>query len=71
MSEFVEKLKQELDATVKDRLSVYFDVDPEKGIRETDHVDGTISNKLKALIFIPIISQTYCDVNAFAWKQEF
>lgn len=28
-------------------------------------------DKLKCLIFIPIISQTYCDPNCFAWKSEF
>lgn len=71
VSEFVEKLRRELVATVKDRLSVYFDENPEDGLLESHHVDHTISNKIKALIFIPIISQTYCDVKSFAWNNEF
>ena len=27
--------------------------------------------KLKSLIFIPVISQTYCDPKSFAWQNEF
>jgi hypothetical protein len=71
VTEFVEKLNQELDATLKDKLSIFFDKNPREGLQETHHVDQSINNKIKALIFIPIISQTYCDVNSFAWNQEF
>ena len=71
VTEFVTKLKQELEAMVKDKLSVYFDANPVDGLRETDQVDESISLKLKTLIFIPIISQTYCDTSSFAWQQEF
>ncbi len=71
VTEFVEKLSQELDATVKDKISIYFDKNPYEGLQETHHVDQSIHNKIKSLIFIPIISQTYCDTASFAWKQEF
>jgi hypothetical protein len=71
VSEFVEKLRKELVATVKDKLTVFFDENPEDGLRESHHVDHSISSKIKALIFIPIISQTYCDTKSFAWNQEF
>lgn len=71
VTEFVEKLTQELDATLKDKLSVYFDKNPKEGLQETHHVDQSINVKIKSLIFIPIISQTYCDTKSFAWKQEF
>ena len=71
VTEFVAKLNQELDATLKDKLSIYFDKNPREGLQDTHHVDQSISNKIKALIFIPIISQTYCDTNSFAWNQEF
>lgn len=71
VTEFVEKLNQELDATLKDKLSIYFDKNPKEGLQDTHHVDQSIHEKIKALIFIPIISQTYCDTNSFAWKQEF
>jgi len=71
VTEFVEKLNQELDATLKDKLSIFFDRNPQEGLRESHQVDESITNKIKSLIFIPIISQTYCDTNSFAWKQEF
>lgn len=71
VTEFVEKLTQELDATLKDKLSIYFDKNPKEGLQETHHVDQSINSKIKSLIFIPIISQTYCDTKSFAWNQEF
>lgn len=71
VTEFVEKLNQELDATLKDKLSIFFDKNPHEGLQETHHVDQSIDSKIKSLIFIPIISQTYCDTSSFAWNQEF
>ena len=71
VSEFVEKLKQELNATIKDKLSIFFDENPDDGLLETHQVGGSISAKLKTIIFIPIISQTYCDTTSFAWQHEF
>ncbi len=71
VSEFVEKLRKELVATVKDKLTVFFDENPTDGLLESHHVDHTIASKIKALVFIPIISQTYCDTKSFAWNQEF
>ena len=35
VSDFVHNLSLELVATLKDRLSIYFDANPEDGIRET------------------------------------
>lgn len=71
VSEFVNNLSLELVATLKDRLSIYFDENPEDGILETHNVDKSLSGKLNSLIFIPIISNTYCDTSSFAWQQEF
>ena len=71
VSDFVRNLSLELVATLKDRLSIYFDENPEDGLRETHNVDKSLSAKLNSLIFIPIISNTYCDTSSFAWKQEF
>jgi len=71
VTEFVSKLKFELEATLKDRLSIYFDENPSDGILETNQVDKSLSGKLKCLIFIPIVSMTYCDTKSFAWQQEF
>jgi len=71
VSEFVEKLNQELSATLKDKLSIFFDKNPEdkRGVFQND--DGSDTQKIKSLIFIPVISQTYCDTNSPVWKNEF
>ena len=34
-------------------------------------MDESLKDKLKCLIFIPIISRTYCDPKSFAWEHEF
>ncbi|TSA31617.1 MAG: hypothetical protein D4R64_17785, partial [Porphyromonadaceae bacterium] len=71
VTEFVDNLKKELEATFKEDVSIYFDVDPHNGLLETHNVDKSLKEKLKCLIFIPIISQTYCDSKSFAWQHEF
>jgi len=67
VTQFVEKLNLELSATLKDKLSIFFDKAPEEQREEY----ASASNKIKSLIFIPIISQTYCDVNSPVWKNDF
>lgn len=71
VTEFVKNLQDELSATIKDPVTVYFDADPHDGLLETHNVDKSLEGKLKCLIFIPILSQTYCDPKSFAWKHEF
>ncbi|HWA35847.1 MAG TPA: hypothetical protein VG737_17010 [Cyclobacteriaceae bacterium] len=71
VTEFVRALEEELAATVKEPLTIYFDKNPHDGLLETHHVDKSLEGKLKCLIFIPIISQTYCDPKSFAWIHEF
>ncbi|MGE5419388.1 MAG: tetratricopeptide repeat protein [Chloroflexota bacterium] len=68
---FVDALKTELDKTFKDDVSVYFDINPHDGILDTHDVSASLSQKLKCLIFIPVISRTYCDPGSFAWRNEF
>ena len=63
--------RKELEATFKEEISIYFDENPSDGILETYDVDKSLEGKLKSLIFIPIISQTYCDPKSFAWQNEF
>ena len=41
------------------------------GFLETYKVDASLKDKLKCLIFIPVVSQTYCDLKCFAWQYEF
>jgi tetratricopeptide (TPR) repeat protein len=71
VSEFVEAFKTELESTFKEEISVYFDVNPHDGLLETHDVDASLKQKLNCLIFIPIISRTYCDPKSFAWEHEF
>jgi TolB-like protein/tetratricopeptide (TPR) repeat protein len=71
VTDFVEALKTELDATFKEEITVYFDSNPHDGLLETHDVDASLKEKLKCLIFIPIISRTYCDPKSFAWEHEF
>lgn len=68
---FVNALETELDSTFKEDISIYFDENPHDGLLETHNVDKSLERKLKSLIFIPILSQTYCDSKSFAWQHEF
>ena len=71
VSEFVEALKTEPESTFKEEIRVYFDINPHDGLLETHDVDASLKDKLKCLIFIPIISRTYCDPKSFACEHEF
>jgi len=71
VTEFVNTLINELEATIKNKLNIYFDENPFDGLGETHDVDDSLAKKLKCLIFIPVISKTYCDPNSFAWTSEF
>src|SRR5688572_8534412 len=71
VTEFVNNLNKELEATLKDKVTVYFDSNPHDGLLETHSVSHSLEEKLKCLIFIPILSKTYCDQKSFAWNNEF
>ena len=71
ISTLVDHIKEELAATIKSPLSIYFDTNPYDGLLENHDVDKSLARKLRSLIFIPILSQTYCDQESFAWRNEF
>lgn len=71
VTDFVQNLEKELKGTLKDSVTIYFDRNPHDGLLETHNVDKSLEGKLKCLIFIPILSQTYCDPKSFAWQHEF
>src|SRR4030066_867103 len=71
VTEFVDQLKGELESTFKEEVSVYFDINPHDGLLESHEVGDSLKEKLKCLIFIPVISRTYCDPKSFAWEHEF
>jgi len=71
VSEFVASLRLELETTIKGKVGIYVDENPHDGLLETQNVDGSLAPKLRAVIFIPILSQTYCDPGSFAWRNEF
>jgi TolB-like protein len=71
VTHFVAALQEELAGTIKDTVSIYFDKNPHDGLLDLHDVDRSLEGKLKCLIFIPILSQTYCDEKSFAWRNEF
>ena len=70
VTEFVRALRSELEATFKEDISIYFDENPHDGLLQHHEVDDSLREKLRCLVFIPIVSQTYCDPKAFAWQHE-
>jgi adenylate cyclase len=70
VTKFVENLNGELESTFKEDISIYFDENPYDHLQETHDVGMSLEGKLKCLIFIPILSQTYCDPNSYAWQYE-
>jgi TolB-like protein len=71
VSEFVAHLSTELEAMVKGKVTIYFDKSSKDGLRENHQVEHSLNAQLESLIFIPILSQTYCDPESYAWKNEF
>jgi TolB-like protein len=71
VTEFVRQLKGELESTFKEDISIYFDENPHDRLQDTHNVDLSLEGKLRCLVFIPILSQTYCDPDCFAWQHEF
>jgi adenylate cyclase len=71
VSEFIDALSIEIGKTFKEEISIYFDINPHDGILETHDVNSSLTEKLKCLVLIPVISHTYCDPKSFAWEHEF
>lgn len=71
VSKFVDALKTELEATIKEDISVFFDENPHDHLQDTYNVDKSLESKLRCLVFIPILSKTYCDQGSYAWQSEF
>ncbi len=71
VKQFVANLNKELEATIKSRINIYFDENPHSGLPGTPNFENILNNKLKSIIFIPILSRTYCDINSYTWQHEF
>ena len=71
VTEFVAQLQNQLAATIKPRLSIYFDKDRADGLGDTHLVGPSLAHRLRSFILIPLISQTYCDTTRFSWQHEF
>jgi TolB-like protein/Flp pilus assembly protein TadD len=71
VTEFVTNLQEELGATIKEPISIYFDKNAHDGLLEFHDVHKSLEGKLRCVLFIPILSQTYCDPKSFAWQHEF
>ena len=57
VTEFVNNLRKELEATFKEVVSIYYDENPQDGLLETHHVEDSIQGRLKCLVFISILSK--------------
>jgi TolB-like protein len=71
VTEFVANLKKELESAIKTKITIYTDENPNDGLLENHNVDKSLSPKLRSVIFIPILSQTFCDPGSYAWQNEF
>jgi hypothetical protein len=71
VTEFVTQLKDELRATIKGELRIYFDKDRADGLGDTHLVNASLDHRLRSLILIPLLSLTYCDTERFSWQHEF
>ena len=71
VTEFVANLKKELESAIKTKINIYTDENPADGLLENQNVDKSLSTKLRSVIFIPVLSQTFCDPDSYAWKNEF
>lgn len=71
VSDFVFNLSKELESTFKEDITIYMDTNSTDGLLETHNVDKSLEGKLKSVVFIPILSQIYCDPKSFAWQNEF
>jgi len=71
VTEFVANLKKELESTIKTKITIYTDENPYDGLLENHNVDKSLSTKLRSVIFIPALSQTFCDPGSYAWQNEF
>jgi hypothetical protein len=49
VTEFVDNLKEELELTFKEEVSVYFDINPHDGLLEIHTVNASLKDKLNAL----------------------
>lgn len=57
VSEFVDALKNELESTFKEEISVYFDINPHDGLLETHDVNASLKEKLKCLAVINMMQR--------------
>jgi class 3 adenylate cyclase len=71
VTEFASKLERELGATVKDKLTIWFDKSAETLYKHPSQVADGEGKWSKSIIFIPIVSQTYCDPASLTWQMEF
>ena len=71
VTEFVEKLWQELGATLKDKLSIYFDKSPEEDRKPFYEENTLVPRPIKSLIFIPDRFPNLLRYQFQVWKEEF
>jgi hypothetical protein len=71
VTEFMNNLRNELGTIIKEDINIYSDINPGDGLLETHDVKASLEDKLRSLIFIPVLSRIYCDPLSYAWEHEF
>ena len=71
VSSFYNSLKGELESTFKEEVSVCFEINPPDILPDSPEKKAALNEKLNCLVFIPILSRTYCDPRSYAWEHEF
>jgi hypothetical protein len=66
ITEFIDNLYKEQETNLKNKIFVYFEAKPCDDKLETNSVYRSLEHKIMCLIFIPIISGTFCDSKSFA-----
>ena len=60
VTDFVNALQEELAATIKEPVSVYFDTNPHDGLPETHNVDKSLEGKRLLGLFTKILPRLGC-----------
>ena len=70
VTEFVDALKAELKSTSGEDISIYFDGNLQEELSKDQSTDKSHRDQVKSVLFLPILSRTYCDPGSFPWRHE-
>jgi len=71
VTQFVADLQRELESTLKDDVSIYFDKNPIDGLHETNDVDDSLRIKSNVLFSFPSYPEPIATPTALPGKRNF